>query len=63
MGVGGEDGGCRRVVVGGLGDIENGCRSKRSSNGELVMEGVPSVGIVGMTPGRESMLSAGIEAK
>ena len=27
------------------------------------MEGVPSVGIVGIIPGRESTLSAGMEAK
>jgi hypothetical protein len=51
------------LLLGGLGDIGKWIDSKRSPRGESVMEGEPSVGIVGMTPGRESTLSAGIEAK
>ena len=61
--MGGEGDCCRGCTAGGLGDIESGWGSRRSSRGESVIEGVPSVGIVGIIPGRESTLSAGIEAK
>lgn len=62
-GLGGEGERYRKFIAGGLGDIGSGWGPKRSSTGESVMEGVPSVGIEGMTPGRESTLSAGMEAR